>query len=87
MSAVMTNEGAVMAGAGQKLSVIEKVAGALLVTIGVLGLLGRTNMLVDHFQLPGTATLLQWWPLLLVVIGIVQLAVFGAGRQAPGKKQ
>ena len=70
-----------MASANQKMRMLETVISAVLVTIGILGLLAQTNILVIPANFPASFSLLKWWPLALVVLGALQLAVHGATRE------
>lgn len=70
-----------MASADKKMRVLETVTSAVLVTIGILGLLAQTNILVIPASLPASFNLLKWWPLALVGLGALQLAVYGSTRE------
>jgi NADH:ubiquinone oxidoreductase subunit K len=70
-----------MASADRKMRVLETVISAVLVTIGILGLLAQTNILVIPASLPASFSLLKWWPLALVGLGALQLAVYGKTRE------
>ncbi len=70
-----------MASADKKMRMLETLTSAVLVTIGILGLLAQTNVLVIPVDLPASFSLLKWWPIALVGLGAVQLAVYGSTRE------
>ena len=70
-----------MASTQGKMRLLETVASVVLVTIGLFGLLVQTNILVIPVNLPASFTLLKWWPLALVGLGALQLALYGANRE------
>lgn len=47
--------------------------GIALVASGIFSLLGRLNELVMSLFLPSTYSLLRWWPLLAVAVGVLVL--------------
>lgn len=72
-----------MASGKRSLTLPEAMAGTLLVTIGAFGLLGRLDMLVGH---PNAGSQpFQWWPLVLVALGVMQLSAHWAKEQSRRK--
>jgi hypothetical protein len=72
-----------MASAEAKLRMLETVVSAVLVTIGILGLLAQTKVLVIPLNLTASLSLLKWWPLALVGLGTLEIALYGSKRAKP----
>jgi hypothetical protein len=43
-------------------------------------------MLVDHLNVAAGSRILQWWPLALVLLGLMQVAVHNAKPQGRNRK-
>jgi len=69
-----------MASAGEKLRTLETVVSAVLVTIGILGLLAQSKVLVIPTSLPASLSVMKWWPLALVGLGALEIALYGSKK-------
>ena len=65
----------------------DVVLSAVLMTLGVLGLLAQTNLLEIHLHLPAGWKMTQWWPLGLVALGAGRLALSRIFPEQPRQTQ
>ena len=55
----------------------DAIAGMIIATLGTLMLLSRMDIFSISVNLPGAQEWMTWWPLLLIVCGIVMLLIEG----------
>lgn len=55
----------------------DAVAGMIIATLGTLMLLSRMDILSIRVTLPGAQQWMMWWPLLLILCGVVMLMAEG----------
>jgi hypothetical protein len=55
----------------------DVVAGMIIATLGTFMLLSRMDILTISVNLPGALQWMIWWPLLLILCGMVMLVVEG----------